>query len=323
VGGFIAFSDIMVSLSPSFSPTCFSLFKGFLVLFSTSLLISNPFGSLSSSLVEAKTKFYNCEEVYWIGLAAINAYNDWYSSCISGNPSTVCQYMEAIEQDVVDYLSEQDCATHFACSSTNSTSDIYTMCHCEQRTADDDVDASYYLDDENADDDDSFTVSSFDDDVVIVTGNDDATTTTDSSSNTITVTTQEWILLVLFFIIIGALLGVGGFSCGALCFSCLFGKKDRKRRDYIDQDPMMNRVKTYMDSGATTGSSLGGVGLVGGVLGVGAGVVGGVGGGKKDEDENENKGYHDEFQDDEDAPPANIYDEDDGDETNNNDAKVV
>ena len=123
VGGFTVFSDTMVSLSPSFSPIRFSLFfKGFLVLFSTSLLISNPFGSLSSSLVEAKTKFYNCEEVYWIGLAAINAYNDFYSSCISGSKSKVCQYMQAIEQDVTTYLSEQDCATYFACSSTNSTS---------------------------------------------------------------------------------------------------------------------------------------------------------------------------------------------------------
>jgi len=254
-----------------------------------------------------------------MGVAAISTYNDYYSSCISHSESKVCQYMQAIEQDVIDYLSEQDCARHFACSSTNSTSDIYTMCHCSERTADDDVDASNYLDDDNAEDDDSFTVSSVDDDVVIVTGNDDTVSTT-TSSDTITVTTQEWILLVLFFIIIGALLGVGGFSCGALCFSCLFGKKDRKRRDYIDQDPMMNRVKTFMDSGATTGSSLGNVGVVGGV---GAVVGGGIGGGKKDEDETENKGYHDEFQDDEDAPPANIYDEDDGDETNNGNSKVV
>ena len=299
------------------SSSSFTLAKCLFLLFSSALFLSNFISSPTSFLspilfAEAKSKLYNCEEVYFMGIAAVSTYNDYYSSCISSSESKVCQYMQAIEQHVIDYIAKKDCATQFACSSTNATSDIYTMCHCSDRTADDDVDASYYLDDENAEDDDSFTVSSADDDVVIVTGSDD--TVTETSSNTITVTTQEWILLIIFFIIIGALLGVGGFSCGALCFSCLFGKKDRKRRDYIDQDPMMNRVKTFMDSGATTGSSLGGVGVVGGVVGVAGGVGGG--GGKKDEDETENKGYHDEFQDDDDAPPANIYDEDDGDETN-------
>jgi len=253
-----------------------------------------------------------------MGIAAMSTYSDYYSTCISSSENKVCQYMEAIEQSVIGYLAEQDCSTNFACTSTNSTSDIYKMCNCEDMTADDDVDFTNYLDDDTADDDDSFTVSSTDDGVVVAGSDDSSVTTSSSSSDTITVSTEEWFLLALFFVIIGALIGVGGFSCGALCFSCLFGKKDRKRRDYIDQDPMMNRVKTFMDSGATTGGSLGvGGGVIGGVGAVGGvGVIGGVGGGKEG-DENENKGYYDESQDDEDAPPANIYDQDDGDENQN------